>query len=73
MQQIGIQEVIVLFVTAILLCGMNLRELALRTAEAISDFRSNFPRGPGSPSHPIPAGDSKIINRKRSHSDNESI
>jgi hypothetical protein len=65
MHHVGIQEVIVLFIVAIVLRGTNPRELAVLLAEGIENFRSNFPRGPGSPSHPIPADDSRLLCRKR--------
>jgi sec-independent protein translocase protein TatA len=58
---IGFPEMIVLLVVAILLFGgKNLRELAQDLAEGISNFRG----GPGSPSHPIPADDSNLVDRK---------
>ncbi len=35
-------------------------------AEAIDNFRNNFPRGgPRTPMHPSPAGDSAFLRRKR--------
>lgn len=34
--------------------------------EAIDTFRNNFPRGgPGTPSHPLPADDARLLRRKR--------
>jgi Sec-independent protein translocase protein TatA len=62
---IGFPEMMVLLVGAILLySGSNFRELAQGIIEGISNFRG----GPGSPSHPIPADDSNLLNRK-GHSD----
>jgi hypothetical protein len=35
-------------------------------AEAIENFRNNFPRGgPRTPTHPSPAGDSALLTRRR--------
>ena len=68
---IGITELLVMFVVAIVLFGG--REKFVKTVqEALSDFRGG---GPGSPSHPIPADDSKILNRHRQpeHSENDQI
>ena len=63
MQQIGFPEVVVFFtVTVLLFRGNKIPEVALKLSEALSNFRG----GPGSPSHPIPADDSMILNRKRS-------
>jgi TatA/E family protein of Tat protein translocase len=65
---IGFPEMVVLLVVAILLCGpKSLREVARGLAEGISNFRA----GPGSPSHPMPANDSHLLNRK-GHSDDKS-
>jgi Sec-independent protein translocase protein TatA len=64
---VGFPEIVVLLVVAILLCGRNLREVARGLAEGIS----NFLGGPGSPSHPMPADDSHVLNRK-GHSDEKS-
>ena len=67
---IGIIEFLVLFGVAVLLFG--LKGMAARVSEALSNFRGG---GPGSPSHPIPADDSKILNRHRQpeHSENDQI
>ena len=60
MRYIGITELLVMFVMAIVL--FNGKEKFARILEALSNFRGG---GPGSPSHPIPADDSKILNRPR--------
>jgi Sec-independent protein translocase protein TatA len=73
MQQIGFPEVIVICTVAALLCwGNRIPEVALTLNEAIANFRGNFRGGPGSPSHPIPADDSKLLNRKIARSDDKS-
>jgi len=66
MPEKSVPELIFLF-TAVLLVlgGVNFRELALKIAELIS----NFPNGPGSGSHPLPADDSRILLRKRRRQD----
>src|SRR5882724_6780715 len=56
----------VLGVATLLFGGRNLRELAASLAEGLSNFRG----GPGSPSHPLPADDSKILNRRHEPSKN---
>ena len=48
-------------VAALLLWGNKIPTLASLVMEAIGKFRG----GPGSPSHPIPANDSRILNRRR--------
>lgn len=60
-KSVGPLELLVVLGVAILLFGENWRELAARLLEGIDNFRG----GPGSPSHPIPADDSKLVNRKR--------
>jgi Sec-independent protein translocase protein TatA len=66
MQQVGLPE-LVLFATvaALLLWGNKIPVATLKLREALDDFRG----GPGSPSHPIPANDSRLLNRKRDTSD----
>jgi Sec-independent protein translocase protein TatA len=67
MQQIGFPELVVVFTLAILLfCGKNIPDVALNLKEVLNNLRG----GPGSPSHPIPADDSRLLKRKRRHSDN---
>src|SRR6266481_2138942 len=56
---IGAVELSVLLGVAVLLIGG--KNLAIRLQEAFDDFRG----GPGSPSHPLPADDSKLLNRRR--------
>jgi len=61
MQQIGFPEFVVFCTVAVLLFwGNKIREAALKLREALTNFRG----GPGSPCHPIPADDSKLLNRK---------
>jgi Sec-independent protein translocase protein TatA len=65
--QIGILElVVILAIATFLFCGGKLREIVY----AIEDALSNFRGGPGSPSHPIPANDSRLLNRRRVSSKN---
>jgi hypothetical protein len=52
---------IVLFAATALFCHAQVRDLLRKLAEGIDNFRG----GPGSPSHPIPANDSRILNRRR--------
>ncbi len=67
MSQFDITELlVVLGVATLLFGGRNRREFATSVAEALSHFRG----GPGSPSHPIPANDSKILNRHHEPSKN---
>jgi Sec-independent protein translocase protein TatA len=73
MQQIGFPELILFSTVAVLLCwGNKIPGVALKLNEAIANFRGNFRGGPGSPSHPIPADDSKLLNRKIRRSDDKS-
>jgi Sec-independent protein translocase protein TatA len=66
MQQIGLPELVLLgTVAALLLWGSKIPVAALKLREALDNFRG----GPGSPSHPIPANDSRLLNRKRDTSD----
>jgi len=70
MPQIGFPELVVLLAMGMLLFGgVNVRQVAQVLAEGISKFRGG---GPGSPSHPIPADDSKVLNRKRDCTDDKS-
>jgi hypothetical protein len=66
MQQIGLPE-LVLFgtVASLLLWGNKIPVAALKLREALDNFRG----GPGSPPHPLPANDSRLLNRKRDASD----
>jgi Sec-independent protein translocase protein TatA len=69
MQQIGFPEVVLICTVAVLLCwGNKVPELALMLNEALTKFRG----GPGSPSHPIPADDSRLLNRKIGDPDEKS-
>ena len=63
-RSVGPLEMLVVLAVAILLFGKNWRELAARLQEGIDNFRG----GPGSPTHPIPADDSKLVNRTRKSS-----
>jgi Sec-independent protein translocase protein TatA len=73
MQQFGFPELVVVCTVAILLCwGNKIPGVARTLNEAIANFRGNFRGGPGSPSHPIPANDSKLLNRKIRRPDKES-
>jgi Sec-independent protein translocase protein TatA len=66
MQHIGFPELVVIFtVAALLFWGKNIPDIALNLKEALNNLRG----GPGSPSHPLPANDSKLLNRKRRRSD----
>lgn len=59
MYHIGLPELLaILLVLAVMFHGDSARRLA----EAISRFKGG---GPGSPSHPIPADDSRILIRRR--------
>jgi Sec-independent protein translocase protein TatA len=60
MRLIGVTELLVMFVVAIVL--FNGKEKFARIVEALSNFLGG---GPGSTSHPLPADDSKILNRHR--------
>ena len=61
MKYVGTQELIVLFVVVLVLFGpKSLKELAADLGNAMNNFRG----GPGSPSHPVPADDSRLLNRK---------
>ena len=54
-------NIVILLIVALLLLGpKSPGDLARSVAEALSNFRG----GPGSPSHPLPADDSRILNRK---------
>ena len=73
MQQFGLPELVVVCTVTILLCwGNKISDLARNLNEAIDNFRGNFRGGPGSLSHPIPANDSKLLNRKIHRSAKES-
>ncbi|MGP0076507.1 MAG: twin-arginine translocase TatA/TatE family subunit [Bryobacteraceae bacterium] len=66
MQHVGTPELMVLLLIAVILLGpKSLRQVTQELADALSNFRG----GPGSPSHPIPADDSKLLNRKADRSD----
>jgi len=68
MEHFSFPELVVVMVVAVLLFGdMNLQEVARRVAESISNFRGGGPR----PSHPIPANDSKILNRRNRKSSDD--
>lgn len=62
LQQFGFPELVVVCTVAVLLFwGGRIPALTLRLREAFNRFRGG---GPGSPSHPILANDSRILNRK---------
>lgn len=63
MHQLGTQELVVLLVVAgmLLIGGKRFRELAQLVSDGIDNFRGG---GPGSPSHPMPANDSRLLNHK---------
>jgi hypothetical protein len=64
---IGTQELLlVLAVAGLLFIGANFRELYARVYDAISNLRG----GPGSPNHPLPADDSRVLTRRRKPSEN---
>jgi len=48
--------------------GNNHSDLVARFQEEIDNLRGGL-GGPGSPSHPLPADDSKLLNRKRRDAD----
>lgn len=52
---------VALGVAMLLFGGKNCKLIAAGLAEGLSNLRG----GPGSPSHPIPADDSRILNRRR--------
>jgi hypothetical protein len=54
------QEMLLLGIAVILLTG-SWRDVLSAIQEAISRFRGG---GPGSPSHPLPADDSRILRRR---------
>jgi hypothetical protein len=65
MGPLSLPEMFAIFVVAILLfAGKNWRDVYARLYEELENFR-NFRGGPGSPSHPIPANDSYLLNRRR--------
>jgi Sec-independent protein translocase protein TatA len=69
MQQLGFPELIVFCtVAALLFWGNKIPQVARTLNEAIANFRG----GPRSPSHPIPADDSKFLNRRIGRSDDKS-
>jgi Sec-independent protein translocase protein TatA len=69
MQQLGLPELFLFCTVAVLLCwGNKIPDVARKLNEAVTNFRG----GPGSPSHPIPADDSKLLNRKIGRSDDKS-
>jgi hypothetical protein len=60
MQYIGVPELLVILLVAMLLhSGKDIME---KIIEAIRNLKGG---GPGSPSHPIPADDSRLPTRKR--------
>jgi Sec-independent protein translocase protein TatA len=65
MQHIGTPELMVLLMVAIILFGpKSFRQIAQELTDALSNFRG----GPGSPSHPVPGNDSRLLNRKKARS-----
>jgi Sec-independent protein translocase protein TatA len=67
MHELGSQELVVLLVVAgmLLIGGKRFRELAQLVSHGIDNFRG----GPGSPTHPLPANDSRLLNRRIDRSD----
>jgi hypothetical protein len=62
MQHLGFSELILFGTVAVLLLwGSKIPLVASRLIAALENIRRG---GPGSPSHPIPANDSRILNRK---------
>lgn len=62
MGHFGAAELLLMFALGLLLFGpKSPQEIAAIIRNGIDKFRG----GPGSPSHPIPANDSRVINRKR--------
>jgi len=65
MQHIGTPELMVLLLLAIILFGpKSFRQVTQELTDALSNFRG----GPGSPSHPVPANDSRLLSRKDARS-----
>jgi len=63
MGSLGIPELVFVLALALVLFGpQKLPDLGTKLAEAINRFRGG---GPGSPTHPIPANDSPVLNRRR--------
>jgi Sec-independent protein translocase protein TatA len=61
MQQFGFPELVVVCTVTFLLCwGNKIPDVARKLNDAIANFRG----GPGPPLHPMPAEDSKLLNRK---------
>jgi hypothetical protein len=61
-QHLGVSELIVFGTVAVLLLwGSKIPLVLSRLVAALENIRRG---GPGSPSHPIPANDSRILNRK---------
>jgi Sec-independent protein translocase protein TatA len=62
MQHLGVSELILFGTVAVLLLwGSKIPQVASMLIAALENIRRG---GPGSPSHPIPADDSRILNRK---------
>jgi hypothetical protein len=62
MQHLGFPELILFGTVAVLLLwGSKIPLVVSRLVAALENIRRG---GPGSPSHPIPADDSRILNRK---------
>lgn len=67
MRQVGLPELLVFLVAAVLLAGgKKVGDIAQGFADAINTIKGG---GPGSPSHPIPADDSRLLTRKRTKKD----
>jgi Sec-independent protein translocase protein TatA len=62
MQHLGSSELILFGTVAVLLFwGSKIPQVASMVIAALENIRRG---GPGSPSHPIPANDSRILNRR---------
>jgi hypothetical protein len=58
---VGLREIMTIFISALVL--VNYRRFAKNLQNALNDFRGG--KG-GPPSHPLPANDASILNRRRS-------
>ena len=63
-KHIDIPALLITMGVAMILFGSGrLHEIIAQLIEALNNFRGG---GPGSPSHPIPACDTRLLNRRRS-------
>ena len=58
----NLREIIIILLTLLVLA--NFRAIAMSLIEAINTFKG----GPRPPTHPLPSTDSRILNRRRPHS-----